>query len=91
MWVLKLKSAWKFHGGEGDSHGLRNQLVQLTTEYGYSIFDHFILKCMMFLSRINMYIENKCRDFHCKCQCCVFAQRFVLVCVKEINEKSLRF
>ena len=25
-----------FHG-EGDSLGLRNQLVQLTTQYGYSI------------------------------------------------------
>ena len=37
MWVLKLKSVWKFHGGEGDSLGLRNQLVQLTTQYGYSI------------------------------------------------------
>ena len=34
MWVLKPKSAWKFHGGGGDSLGLRNQLVQLTTEYG---------------------------------------------------------
>ena len=31
MWVLK------FDGGEGDSLGLPNQLVQLTTEYGYSI------------------------------------------------------
>ena len=40
------------------------QLVQLTTQYGYSIFDHFILKCMIFLSRINIYIENKCCDFH---------------------------
>ena len=37
MWVLKLKSVWKFHGAEGDSLGLRNQLVQLTTENGYSI------------------------------------------------------
>ena len=37
MWVLKLKSVWKFHGGKGDSLGLRNQLVQLTTGYGYSI------------------------------------------------------
>ena len=59
MWVLKAKSVWKFHRGEGDSLGLRNQLVQLTTQY-----DHFILKCLMFLSRINMYIENKCCDFH---------------------------
>ena len=59
MWVLKPKSVWKFDGGEGDSLGLPNQLVQLTTEYGYSI-----LNFMMFLSRINMCIENKCCDFH---------------------------
>ena len=37
MWVLKQKSVWKFDGGEGDSPSLPNQLVQLTTEYGYSI------------------------------------------------------
>ena len=37
VWVLKPKSVWKFDGGEGDSLGLPNQLVQLTTEYGYSI------------------------------------------------------
>ena len=37
MWVLKPKSVWKFDSGEGDSLGLPNQLVQLTTEYGYSI------------------------------------------------------
>ena len=37
MWVLKAKSVWKFHRGEGNSLGLQNQLVQLTTQYGYSI------------------------------------------------------
>ena len=37
MWVLKPKSVWKFDGGEGNSLGLPNQVVQLTTEYGYSI------------------------------------------------------
>ena len=37
MWVLKPKSVWKFYGGEGDSLGLWNQLVQLMTQYGYSI------------------------------------------------------
>ena len=35
MWALKPKIVWKFDGG--DSLGLPNQLVQLTTEYGYSI------------------------------------------------------
>ena len=64
MWVLKPKSVWKFDGGEGDSLGLPNQLVQLTTEYGIVFVDHFILNFMMFLSRINMCIENKCCDFH---------------------------
>ena len=37
MWVLKPKSVWEFDGGEGDSLCLPNQLVQLTTEYGYGI------------------------------------------------------
>ena len=36
MWVLKVKSVSKFHRGEGDSLGLRNRLIQLTTQYGYS-------------------------------------------------------
>ena len=31
---------------------------------GIVFVDHFVLKCLMFLSRINMYIENKCFDFH---------------------------
>ena len=34
MWVLKPKSVWKFHGGEDDSLGERNQLVHLATQYG---------------------------------------------------------
>ena len=37
VWVLKLKSVWKFHSGEGDSFGLQNQLVQLMREYMYNI------------------------------------------------------
>ena len=37
VWVLEPKSVWKFHGGEDDSLGERNQLVSLTTQYGYSI------------------------------------------------------
>ena len=46
---------------------------------GIVFVDHLILNFMMFLSRINMCIENKCCDFHFQCQCCGFAQRFVLV------------
>ena len=64
MWVLKAKSVWKFHRGEGNSLGLRNQLVQLTTQYGYSICRPRYIKMYDVLSRINMYIENKCCDFH---------------------------